>query len=84
MKAFFNMETSAVQCYAPEGCTILLTRWRSSAMKNVAFWILHVNDEGGIIAMTIYAKPCSKSMSWVEDTDKGMHIYKSVKAYNTL
>lgn len=52
------METSAVQFCAPEGCTILLlTRWRSSAMKTVAFWILHISDEVGIIAMTMAAKP---------------------------
>lgn len=53
-------------------------------MKTVAFLILPISGEVEITAMVIQTKLYSVSVFSVEDTDKGMHIYTSVKAYNTL
>jgi len=63
---------------------LLLTRWRSGATKTVAFLILPVSDEVEMISTATSTKLYSVSVFSIEDTDKGMNIYVSVKAYNIL
>lgn len=53
-------------------------------MKTVAFLILPVSDEVEMIAAEIQTKLFNTSVFSIEEADKGMHIYKSVEAQNTL